>query len=618
MNNGSENRNEVLICDLYEAVREKYALSLEKHERFRWRCETYETNTISGRMVLATPLCEAPALTVEVRLTGWYAIYLGMYDNPYAGNSPSGSTTVTMVKLTDDEQYQEVAPLKELGYNTEGIFCLDESFWKAADMTGQSVLLRHPFTKSGFPPSSAMAFIRFIPLSGEQVASIQADRRDQSTRRVHCSNDMHSNLCLKSPENMEDLLCELECFRYSDVGAVDLEYHGAQRYAGRDDLFQEHYNERRFDDNFYDSQRNFYKNNVDCLEEMIRYSHHIGLKANCAVRAGNWCCELPLETGTAPFFLQNQRLWCKDRDGTPVSRFSYANGEATDYIIQAFRQTAHYSCDGLTLYFHRGAPFILFEDAFAKKFEAVYGMKPYTLPLRDERVIKLKCKCMTEFLRKLRGALDESCALLHRERLELNVHVFQSPAASRYVGLDVAEWVALRLVDSVVSYPLEHYENLPDDVYTDETHSQIDIGRYSDFIKNSPQTISPRREGYCGPFRATNGDHELEHADYLSEWAEIFKGTNIPFYLTLMPHQMDHEAYFERAKNVFDHGIFGVSLWDVNARTPVLHRWNAAARLGHTLRDDRYGLGGLAMHRAHKLLKLGAHRLDRYPPSWGG
>lgn len=97
------------------------------------------------------------------------------------------------------------------------------------------------------------------------------------------------------------------------------------------------------------------------------------MKCGFSMRMGlcPWCPPLE-EMFCGDFFRQHPEFRCQDRDGTEITRLSYAFPEVRELVISFFEEVAEYGADGIGLIFTRGLPVLLYEEPLVEGFKAEY------------------------------------------------------------------------------------------------------------------------------------------------------------------------------------------------------------------------------------------------------
>jgi hypothetical protein len=124
------------------------------YEKDKWQLHDYETDHgVKGIMVSALPEHRVSELKLPLGVEGIYKIYLGIhYTRPHASDEHSSYGSVE-VKLTGDTGFRRVGlevEDAEIDSDTERYKSMHESYWKIADLTGESLIVRqqqYPYNK---------------------------------------------------------------------------------------------------------------------------------------------------------------------------------------------------------------------------------------------------------------------------------------------------------------------------------------------------------------------------------------------------------------------------------------------------------------------------------------
>lgn len=587
-------RKEVLLSDLGHLLTPQSAIA-DDATPTQWRRVSYETTDFSGSLVSTTYLSEVPSLTLEPKLSGWYKIFLGL------NYVHSHGVTEIQVQLSGDRTYVPVRPdLKAVGR-----FDIDEFFWKCADMTDQSVIFHQPPIVR--PHNSSVAFVRFVPMTDEEVAAYFKEKADPDTKRVYATDDIH-NILFESPRSIEYFLSQVEQYRDSDVKALSMEYIRHYDFSRPERVDHMKTLGRITEKYAAETTRWLHENNIDYLAEMIKHGHDVGIDMYLSMRMNSVCYSYPLdENFYCEFFEDHQELHQQDRDGVHISRFSYAFEGTRQYALDTLRDMAKYDCDGVDLIYNRGYPFVLFEEPFLELVRQRYGVDARTLPNDDERLMTVRCQIMTDFMRQVKKQLAEDRAARGQKPLKIAVHVHKSIRACRFVGLDLEAWVKEGLIDSIECYPVELEEHLPDECYANEEKTLIDVDKYRQAVAKSPVETHPRI------YNTTDNPEE----DTLA-FVNLVKGTDVKLYIDILPRTMSPEEFRKRGMRLYNYGVHGVSLWDTYDRTKVRRQWTMMSRLGHHTQLPTMADGDGELFRTHRVVVYNRCRMDRYPPYWAG
>ena len=586
----------IIISDLAGYCENQDAISC-KRLLDKWEVVPYETATICGNMLSAfTTMTPSPA-KLNVNLTGWHKIYVSLLNN---------RNNRVFLKLTKDKSQSSFsteysAKEKRPWWGWENF---EESFWKCADMTGQSVeLIKRP----GFAVvGSMLAWLRFVPMTEEEVVEWNYEQSRTDTKRVFATCDMYSQQVTHAPQTPEDWCIFVEDLRYSDVEILSLEKSSDM----------ENFVERDHDENsaFFDNDRKelYYKmqerKNI-VYDTVIKYAHEAGIKIYIGKRMGvSHGVAFPYdgEAYNVSFAKSHMEMRCKNRDGSYVDAVSLAYQEAQDAVIEDLVKFASQDCDGVTLVYTRGIPFVLFEEPVLELFRQRYpGVNPCELPLNDERVKTVHCEILTGFMRRLHSALEAECKRLNRRPLAVHAYVGTSLEDNRMIGLDIEAWAREGLIDSFSAYPLKIRERL-EDVMQADAPDKINLEAYTRKSRENFHKIIHRYVSY---------DRNIE-LEYVKEYVDVARRYNIKVYFELY-RNMYEEEYSVRAAALMERGAENFSMWDCDMKGEVRSEMAAAARLGH-LEDIKNGTLVKNEATLYRILSIGGKNIGIYNPSWLG
>ena len=97
-------------------------------------------------MLVAGVECNAPTLTLPLKVQGWHAIHLGTWTN--------WVERTVKVKLTDDPCFTHVTTVFPDTIATNYFAKISETFWTYADLTDQDLLIGQMST--GIPVSAGL------------------------------------------------------------------------------------------------------------------------------------------------------------------------------------------------------------------------------------------------------------------------------------------------------------------------------------------------------------------------------------------------------------------------------------------------------------------------------
>lgn len=524
-----------------------------------WQLFGYEAGGMKGRMIWASDEAGAPPLTLPLNASGWHAVFVGLAD-------PSSLGCQALLRLSGDPAF--VPRSRTAGQ-------IEEVFFKAADLTGQSLHIAQQ--SGGLGRGCGVAYVKLVPLTPEEVRAVEADRQDASRRRLATTIDGFSYIFGRRPTSLEALLPEVETYRHTDFDTLILQVGGADMVnypskAGGEMLGQDLTVFPRRGDRFYaEAIRELARQNINPTKALIEGAQDAGLKVHAGIRPAAWVHTPPASDFFTSRFYQEHPEWrCVDRDGTPVARMSLAVPEVRAHLLNVLGEAVGFGADGACILFHRGMPLVLFEKPFCDLFSKRYGADALAVPGEDPRILGLRAELLTTFLRETRAMLDaESRRRGNGERLALSAFVMANEAENLKFGLDLRGWVQQRLVDEVFPY-----------LRAGGTSArQYDMPFFTEVCRPANVRVRPS-----------------------------FVAWNSP----------DLDAVVQQAVDLYDSGAGGITVWDGNSGADNTARWSVVSRMGHVaeLRETRET--GAPAPVTLRFRKLGDLILDgRYHPNWG-
>ena len=528
----------------------------QRAKRNRWKLVPYEIGNHEGRMIWASDETHAPEVKLPLNARGWHAVFVGIA-------SPSSLARQVLLRLTRDPAFVQRARVAGQ---------VEEVFFKAADLTGQSL---HIAQQDDCECRAAgVAYVKLVPLAGDEIAMIKAERADPGLRRLVTSIDGFSFMHGRRPTSRRALLREVEAYRHSDFGTLILQVGGADMVNYASNIGQMRGQDlddfpRPGDRRYAEAIRILADKRINPTQTLIEGAHDVGMKVHVSIRPGAWVHTAPMEDFFSSKFYRDHPEWrCYDRNGEDVARMSLAVPQVRKHLIDVLREAVSFGADGANVIFVRGVPSVLFEKPFRDLFGEKHGVDPMTLKDDDPRILKLRAEIVTLFLRELRAMLDAEGERLGR-RLEQSAYVMGTENDNLRHGLDVATWVREGLIDLVIPF---------------WRVGGAKIRRYDlDFYRRACAAKGVR-----------------------------FTPTFITWRLPALNRVLNDSVKF------YDGGAAGVSLWDANSAAARMDRWSVLSRLGHVdeLRDR-------AQEGAPKPVTARFHRLGRfivdgeYRPNWG-
>lgn len=450
---GQEAGTPVFVSDLSHA-QPSTALS-KVNKKHHWTLIPYVSDKVTGTMIGAGSMAEAPDVTIPLGVSGWHAVYAGFWNAHF---DYDGGSTIKL-RLTGDPCFRPISDATYSGgldapINWEGTE-LQEVFFTYADLTGRDLTLGQQ--KKGEPKKAYLAYLKLVPLSKEEVDSIKKDRARKDTRVLIATNDGISFFHAKGSTTREEILEQVEPYRHSDVGKViwAFTYGDTTNYptkvgrflgkaGGEITMSPSHANVVK-------SLRTLTPKGLLPAQVALDHVHDMGLKFDAMIRMG-----ILGNTPPEDFFsnegIVRKKPWVRmvAKDGTVLEKASYAFPEVQDHMLSLICEVAEsFDIDGINLGWLRGPQFVGYEAPVIEDFEKEYGEDPRKLDENDERIQRLRARYVTEFVRKVRQSLNELGSQRGR-KIELSAWVY-SDQANLFYGLDPRTWLAEGLLDSIIA-----------------------------------------------------------------------------------------------------------------------------------------------------------------------
>jgi len=601
-----DERKEIIFSDIPALVREKEQVS-PLRTIDKWETVPYETRKLKGTMLYVVNSARPKPVTLELGLTGWYKVFVAM-----CGITPN----LLNLRFTDDPAWVQVGPEQRSGRR------IQEFFWRCLDLTGQNLSVDCP---GGKPRTSSLAWLRFVPMTAEEVAAYKTDKARKDTKRIYATHDMHAHLYSYIPQKPEDWYCIVENYRDSDVESLSMEnsliYDGEPSTGNADTLAYA----REGDRNVQRGLKSHFT--FELLNNIVGYGHReLGIEMYLSLRMGAWGLEFPLDQMyfDNTFLRSHMDLRCVDRLGNYVESASYAYPETQKYIMDQFSNMAATDCDGVEMMFHRVITLILFEKPFVDRFAEKYpGVDPRELPVADKRIIDVRCEIMTGFVTELRERIDRERAQRGQPRCKLIARCHSTLYNSKLQGVDVEEWAKRGLIDKIVVYPMLIDEDLSGDVWQDEEKTRIDLNKYEAFAMTSDDLVISRRASFEYPhtviFPPYDGEGDpATDEERIAQWQALTDKYGVKVYHDIQPRQMPTAEMKRRALELYGRGAENFSLWDTYSRVPNRTMWTMASRIGHKEELASFSDGEGELYTNHRLLSIGGQNTSMYLPFWGG
>jgi hypothetical protein len=505
----------------------------------------------AGTGLSALAAAGAREVSVPLRARGWHAVYLGL-----AGTGKAEGN-VLRVKLTGDAAYQPRAASVH-----------EEVLFKAADLTGRRLWLAQQ--SAGEPRAACLCYVRLVPLSGREVAAFRRDQAGRGTRRLIGTLDGFSFLHRHHPRTRADMRELFEPFRGSDFGDLWWQYVGADlvNYRSRHGVIpgaQTRVFPRAGDGHFYDSVLALERRGISLTRLAVEACRDLGIRLHVGLRPAAWKMAWPYEEFfVSRFYLQHPAWRCRDRDGTPAARMSFAVPGVRRHLLDVLAETLEAEPDGVVILYNRGVPLILWEDAFCAPFRERYGADARRVPEDDPRLFELRAEIMTQWMREVRRLLDAFRKRRRlRRRLTVSAMCFETESDNRAYGLDVARWAREGLVDHLGIFPAAaHTSGKP-----------VDLAYYRRAVAGTGVTLHPGMIAWRLP---------------------------------------SAREVFRRAAAWYEGGADGLLFWDPEATVADGLLWPRMRRMGHANEVRAWAAAAEPVRRQADILSVG----DEPPCRW--
>jgi hypothetical protein len=537
-----------------------------------WKVMPYETaDGASGKMIWAGKEAQAPEVRLRLGVTGYHAIFVGLYTG--------GVSSRALLRLDSDKVCQQRAAGSGASWNN-----IEEVFFKVAQIAGDA--RRTPKSRGEaslviqLDPSGScgIAYVKLIPLSPDEIAAYAAEQAERSTRKMAVTVDGLGILYDRGPSQrtVDALLSGLEGFRDTDFGTVLLQYGGADqvpypsKVASR---FGYYSTELAFPENpghrlYVESFKEFARKGINPYKVIIDGSHDLGMSVQVSMRPAMWTFWEPYPDFFESRFYREHPEWrTYDKDGTPVTRMSWAVPQVRAHLVAVLREAVRLGADGTNILFNRGFPLVLYEPAFVAEFNTLYPEDPKTLDDGDARLLKVRSDIIAGFLREVRTMLDDEAARRgDGKKLVLSASCLGNEADNLQYGLDIRRLVNDGLMDEVYPYKWDH-----------GAKARVwDIKYFAEFCKPKGVRLSPiLTSGY---------EFDTQVKDALSFYAD---------------------------------GADSISYWDANGTWSDMRQWSVMSRLGHVEELKERGPAAARVFTGLKSVN-GLILNGRYPPYMGG
>lgn len=533
-----------------------------------WIAVDYEIERGAGVMLYGTPGREPPPIRLPLNVNGWHAIFVGVH---YGAGPGFVAERTLQLKLSSDAAFarimhEGIRPEKDGNY-PEKVIRIDhisEAFWKAADLTGQDIIVAAPYAASGlderdFPAysmgaaagrESNIAYVRLVPLDDAARASLERERPRADTRRLIANYDGW-NLVQWNVHTPEDFVAEFDCLRDSDfdIALYAMAYGPIAFYPTRVAEPAESCGAYGIGA----AVRRLAERGIDPLRQAIVAARGCGVKLfpQCRFEGTQYPTQHVRRHHGGRLMADHPEWLARYPDGAPTRHLSLAYAGVRQFYVRFFREWVEdYEADGINVLFSRSYPFAYYEQPVCERYREAYGADMTRVPQDDRRTWAARSHFVTQFLRELRAMLDDvgrrqgryipNCYLVPHGNPQAGFpgtvegRSFDEPL---HAALDVETWVREGLVDYLVLH------------------------------------LHVYREHDGSPYR-----------DLVEAYARLAEGTRTRIVADIYPRRQPPRQYRKIAMTYYDAGADGLAFWDSFTRYYRASEWAFIKRLGH--RDE--------------------------------
>ncbi|NLV74627.1 MAG: hypothetical protein GXY52_08090 [Chloroflexi bacterium] len=551
----------------------------------------YETGEVQGTALAAGELTSPEDIRFKLGLRGWHKIFVAVLN--------LRSENYMYLKLTGDEGFTGLrSPFREHRHRWCPTEFAEEFYWKSADLTGEDIILSKPARIELVRNACCLLWIRCVPMTEEETAEYLAYHDTSATACIHGHVDGDRNTFDQSVDSEKLLVKEMPLCG-TDISELSMEISG--------DIDNEAFLTSTDDEDAalltvsaecnLRGNRLFYENREKAYALRIDFLHRHGIRVYAANRMSVASFQTPFTSPAFQLAFANHHpeYYAVMRDGSTVKVCSYAFEQVQTYVIDTLKEYVQYGFDGFTLLWHRGLH-IAFEEPVIRRFEERHpGVDPFVLPVKDDRLNGIWCEFMTEFMRKLRAALDEAAG----KRMQINVVSEYTPETARHFGLDVETWAREGLIDEILQSNMETFEDLEGCLREDGT---IDLARYKE--KLGRDYIIKR-----------NHDTDVDRVlDGIPQYLPICKKYGVKFYAAFpWEHTVSPHEYPGIARRMKQAGAEGFFSWDTNGVVLDLPEFHAMSMTGHEkVNEETYTVN------YYRMLSLDGSNISAFNPNWRG
>ncbi len=457
-----------------------------RRQKGKWKVIPYATAAFSGKALVTGPETGAAEVSVPLAAAGWHAVYVGVANVARGGTATDDGIWARISGDSGWRRLRNTVPLGDLRREV-----IEEVYLTTADLTGKDIQFRQmPFV------NGAVMFVKIVPLDREEEEGFRDYLTANPFRTMIATFDAHAMIWQNRPRTAEDLRVAFDGFDESDfgkwwyqIGGADITHYPTKVGTVLGSLTEDF---ARWEDREYaESVQHLIRNGVHALKVAREIARENRAEFHVFVRPASWLSSVPWEENFRSRFAADHPEWrCMDRDGTPALYMSYAYPEVRRQIVDILRESLEVDPDGVGLFFHRGVPLILWEDAFVRAYQAKHGKDPREVPEDDPTIGKMRGEILTTLMREIRAMLDEAARASGRKTpYRLSVAALATEADNLRHGIDIERWIKEGLVDGDVAPAnfAAHIKPVPPDIaYYRKITAGTKVGLYPMFRAYRP------------------------------------------------------------------------------------------------------------------------------------
>lgn len=523
-----------------------------------WRTLAYETETLSGVMLMAGNETVAPEVTYPVEAQGLHAVSIGVWgDHVTPGTTRWYGQLRTFVEVLikttgDDTSSLLTLPGLEWGFAER----LMELYWGVVDLTDRDLVLGQVQWRvaAGDGPgaiqcaNARIAYIKLIPLTDSEIDEYQSDKQSPDAKRLFAHNDAGGPMYYR-PTTAAEIRSHLEQYRDSDISKLYWEAGMGDSMNYFSEIGRTPTHDRLNDFGRVHTRLNaeglriLRRKDIDPFKVALKHAHSMGLEFHAGYRVAGFHFPPPhdYENEGATFYKFHPELRGVDRNGNLTPRMSYTYPEVRRFVISLLEEMTRLGVDGVCLLYNRRPPLVEYEPPLIEGFISEYGDDPRKIEEDDPRWLSFRSRVLTKFMHEVRDAMDLATEKLGRtKRLEVSAVVMASPEENLYHAMDLKTWIDEGVIDTLIPYSSFHDLESMSEAWTD--------------------------------------------VNQVEALLSLTRGTSCTLAPNIMPRQLSPEELRIRANVLYDAGVEHLFFWDSDVLQPRSNSagsWNAIRRLGH-------------------------------------